>query len=563
MKTMILNKFAIMCVCILTSSQAFASDTASISSRIIGGVESDNAQQYPWIVSLKYKGTDQHFCGASLINEQWILTAAHCVHELTKNDLIATVAEYDLSSSPKTPSSAIEQIIVHPFYEQESQDNDIALLKLSSPVNNTTITILPSAELEQLISSSTNNVTAIGWGSTIGYSGFEENIRTSFPDILNTVTLPLLSQTICNQFSSAVTDNMICAGDYDNGGKDSCQGDSGGPLLFDQTGNEDWQQVGIVSFGFGCAEAKSPGVYTKVANYQDWITQNIHGVSSTSNNDYFITNVNLPRAFPITLKNYSEQSVSPTFTLSDEQQFTLDDSQCNSLTPLQECQLNLTYAPSNDGTDVLNITVNTEQELGFNSTISLSAKAMQATDDNTLPFDDNDDISWYQSATSPWIQSADGSYLQSPSIDDSSSTEFTAVISGDGTVNYSWAVSSEENYDFLTVFINGVKIDDISGSQKFITNSHAISGENTVITWQYAKDSTQKSGADSAFLYNILLTVPGSDNTTTEPDSDNITDDPTMPELNFPENDSGGSLHWLNLLFLLSIALCKPLLKKG
>ena len=71
--------------------------------------------------------------------------------------------------------------------------------------------------------------------------------------------------------------------------------------------------------------------------------------------DYFITNVNLPRTFPITLKNYSEQSVSPTFTLSDEQQFTLDDSQCNSLTPLQECQLNLTYAPSNDGTDVLTI----------------------------------------------------------------------------------------------------------------------------------------------------------------------------------------------------------------
>jgi len=102
--------------------------------RIIGGTES-TSQSYPWMVSLKSNG--QHFCGASLIDKQWVMTAAHCVEQETAGGVSVVVGEYNTEQADiGEQSRQVSQIIIHPQY---GDDNDIALLKLASPVGNSQV----------------------------------------------------------------------------------------------------------------------------------------------------------------------------------------------------------------------------------------------------------------------------------------------------------------------------------------------------------------------------------------------------------------------------------------
>lgn len=112
----------------------------------------------------------------------------------------------------------------------------------------------------------TKHCYATGWGT------LSQNGRT--PSVLQQVNLPLISDSACKQcYPNTITENMVCAGDL-SGGRDTCQGDSGGPLQCPLANNV-WIQWGITSFGHGCANANSPGVYTKVYNYVKWINEAI------------------------------------------------------------------------------------------------------------------------------------------------------------------------------------------------------------------------------------------------------------------------------------------------
>lgn len=223
--------------------------------KIVNGREA-NSNAYPWAVSIAYYDTSgqlQSYCGASLIAEKWLITAAHC--DVYSSD-VAIIGRHNLSTN-NGKIYKIKRFIPHHSYNKTNSDNDIGLIELDSTVENT-----PTIKLANQDNSTRDgdNVTVIGWGRLSEGGSTSETLRE--------VTIPLVSRNACISSYPNLTENMICAGEKE-GGKDSCQGDSGGPLLIKK--EEEWKQIGIVSFGTGCARASYYGVYTRVENYTNWI----------------------------------------------------------------------------------------------------------------------------------------------------------------------------------------------------------------------------------------------------------------------------------------------------
>ncbi len=250
--------------------------------QIIGGNPADDGE-YPWQAAIidadQSNPYDGQFCGGSLISPAWVLTAAHCVQdygEVVNPNQIDVVAGVNLLSSAPTVGSQgqrrkVAQIIVHPAYEENNWDNDIALLRLSVPLTmNEKVQSIPFATAADAASFAPGVMaTVTGWGRT----NPPPLTPIQYPNELMEVQVPIVDQSTCNlAYQGAITANMICAG-YAGGGKDSCQGDSGGPLIVPD-GNGGWLQAGIVSWGEGCAEPNKYGVYTRLANYTLWI--NLH-----------------------------------------------------------------------------------------------------------------------------------------------------------------------------------------------------------------------------------------------------------------------------------------------
>lgn len=244
---------------------------------IVGGAEVPDPNPYRWqaaIVSLPYQGTNSQYCGGSLIAAQWVLSAAHCFSnsgDITPVDQVGVlVGVRDL----RVPTSAlsVSRIIVHPGYMESTFANDIALLQLSEPVSDTSLIIpLSTASDDATLAAPGTLATVSGWGGLVGYPpGGSPPGGQQYPDVLHAVQLPIVDNPTCQGSNSTVLDSMICAG-FAEGGKDACQGDSGGPLVVPD-GNAGYVQVGIVSFGLGCAAPGAYGVYTRVSSFDDWIS---------------------------------------------------------------------------------------------------------------------------------------------------------------------------------------------------------------------------------------------------------------------------------------------------
>nr|XP_045371424.1 plasma kallikrein isoform X2 [Camelus bactrianus] len=234
--------------------------------RIVGGTNSDWGE-WPWQVSLQVKLRAQnHLCGGSIIGHQWVLTAAHCFDGLPLSNVWRIYGGMlNLSKITKeTPFSQIKEIIIHHNYKISEGSHDIALIKLETPLNYTDFqkpVCLPSKDDTNTIYT---NCWVTGWGFT------EE--KGKIQDTLQKANIPLVSNEECQKSYKEykITKQMICAG-YKEGGKDACKGDSGGPLVCKHNGI--WHLVGITSWGEGCARREQPGVYTKVAEYMDWILE--------------------------------------------------------------------------------------------------------------------------------------------------------------------------------------------------------------------------------------------------------------------------------------------------
>lgn len=235
----------------------------SKTSKILNGAET-NISKWPWMAGLVRTGFDVfngQFCGGTLISDRWVLTAAHCVIDETTATIKILTGHARLSNATENDLLAISQIIIHPAFNQITLDSDLALLELSEV---TTLTPIQTLGHYSLNDGPGLTAIALGWGDT-------SSIKSAFPDTLQMVDLPLVSNDLCAEKTGFITDNMLCAG-FSSGIKDTCSGDSGGPLVVFDEVSQLWHQVGITSFGVGCKAQGYFGGYTRVKNFSDFIS---------------------------------------------------------------------------------------------------------------------------------------------------------------------------------------------------------------------------------------------------------------------------------------------------
>ncbi|KAG7154600.1 CLIP domain-containing serine protease 2-like [Homarus americanus] len=257
--------------------------------RIVGGTEAP-IDSHPWMAVLGYRAvgssTTEFLCGGSVINERYILTAAHCVLESVlgnKKLEVVRLGEWDLTTdldcartnigpaicAPSVQDFTIEEIIPHPNYNTRVKfSDDIALIRVSSPIDIgfwVHAVCLPPQNID-VTNLSTNEPIAAGWG-------FTENGTKS--NRLLHVELPFVDRSQCNAtYRGDIVNEQICVGG--RAGQDSCGSDSGGPLILPGPTGPPYLQIGVVSYGpTNCGQQSVPGVYTYVTHYRNWIEEKL------------------------------------------------------------------------------------------------------------------------------------------------------------------------------------------------------------------------------------------------------------------------------------------------
>ena len=240
----------------LESRRLMTSDLTGLQ-RIVGGLET--TEDWPWMVSLQ--NYEMHRCGGSVIAPNAVLTAAHCVDRHSVETLSVVVGIHNLSEK-SGQRIGVRQVIVHPQYDDQRIENDVAVLILESPTDAEPISLIELGE--EHLTKPGKIATVIGWG-TIRSGG-------SISNALREVSVPIVETAEANvAYEGWVSPNMLAAGRV---GLDSCQGDSGGPLMVpDKDGR--YELAGIVSWGIGCARPDYPGVYARVAQFSDWVAEAI------------------------------------------------------------------------------------------------------------------------------------------------------------------------------------------------------------------------------------------------------------------------------------------------
>ncbi|KAL1277870.1 hypothetical protein QQF64_024543 [Cirrhinus molitorella] len=229
--------------------------------KIVGGQNAAEGS-WPWQASINFILNGGLVCGGSLINKDWVLTAAQCFRELTTSTTVIYLGRHQqIGVNSHEITRTVNQIVIHPRYNPDNFANDIALVKLSSSVtfNDYISPVCLAADGSTFAEGTQSWIT--GWGKL----NFGDN---TIPNTLQEVKIPVVSNTYCKSlYGSSFTDNMMCAGPTE-GGKGLCQGDGGGPMVIKDS---KWIQSGIMIFSVECAAPKHPGGYTRVSKYQNWI----------------------------------------------------------------------------------------------------------------------------------------------------------------------------------------------------------------------------------------------------------------------------------------------------
>ncbi|XP_068220837.1 trypsin-1-like isoform X3 [Palaemon carinicauda] len=235
--------------------------------RVVGGRVAQR-NQYPWLVSLNYRG--KLYCGASLVNDRFLVTAAHCIKRVNKIRVEIVLGNHNKSDDSEfsRQTRKVKDWWSHDQFDRKTFYNDIGVIELDEPVDfdrNVRPVCLP-----------TENITYTGEnGLVTGWGRLSEDGEAS--DVVRYIRIPIMSNEQCRRQRyryEEIADTMMCAG-FEEGKIDACQGDSGGPLLLEKPNGNQIDLIGVVSWGQGCGRAGYPGVYTRIQSYRDFIDSKI------------------------------------------------------------------------------------------------------------------------------------------------------------------------------------------------------------------------------------------------------------------------------------------------
>ena len=457
--------------------------------RIVGGQVAEQ-DEFPWIVSLQGPWS----CGASLIGPEWILTAAHCVVDDDGNVLPAEdiqLAVGQLYLSEVSTYYAAEQVIVHPGYDSWTMENDIALIRLAQALPESAPTLSLNDD-SQVPVPGTDAVVA-GWGTLSSGGGS--------PDRLHKVTVPIVSLEKANDpkaYGGSILPNMLAAG-FTEGGKDSCQGDSGGPLVIDINGQ--MIQVGVVSWGKGCADPYAYGIYTRVSSYTDWI-EGLTGLSGGGSP--------LPVELSI-LKSPSSKTALPgenvTFSVQAQGEPPLTFQwffNGQSIAGAQSASLSLPDVGTEDAGDyAVQVTSGEQQVMSEVATLTLAQVISldEALDQPQWVFNQGaDSKQWFGQSIATHDQT---DAAQSPLLDHLESASFSTQLDGPGILRFFWKVSSEADYDFLECWVDDVLMHSLSGEVDWQEAKVTLTEGSHEVRWVYRKDEWLSVGQDTAWVDQI------------------------------------------------------------
>ncbi|CAK1602336.1 unnamed protein product [Parnassius mnemosyne] len=230
---------------------------------IVGG-SSTSIQNYPYVAALLRSSSQAYVqsCVGTIINNRAILSAAHCFYRDSANRWRIRVGSSYANSGGTVFTTA--RIIIHPSFGEYSNDHDVAVMHSSRGFSFSNSVRAASIAGSNYNVANNQALWAVGWGKpSVGGPASEQ---------LRQVMIWTINQNICRsryaELGFTITDNMLCSGWLDVGGRDQCQGDSGGPLIHNDV------IVGICSWGQQCALARYPGVNTRVSRFTSWIQAN-------------------------------------------------------------------------------------------------------------------------------------------------------------------------------------------------------------------------------------------------------------------------------------------------
>lgn len=242
---------------------AFFTGTKQEQTKITGGTTA-SITDFPWQV---YFRTGDYRCGGSLISENWVITAAHCTEDESGTRIPASrmsvrVGTNNPASTSEGETYTISEVIVNENFNNETLENDIALIKLSRPLVNAVakpIKLVTSVD----VSYGSTDPGVMSWVTGWGLTQVDPNV---FPTSLQKVQLPIITNAQASTVWRSIPATDLMAG-YLNGNKDACSGDSGGPLVVPVLG--EYKLAGLVSWG--SSECDTYGAYTRVSMFEDWI----------------------------------------------------------------------------------------------------------------------------------------------------------------------------------------------------------------------------------------------------------------------------------------------------
>ncbi|WP_286298868.1 trypsin-like serine protease [Vibrio apostichopi] len=526
---MVQAKWLSLGVCVVSLSST--SVLADVSARIINGEE---ATQGNWpfmaaLVSRNVNAYDGQFCGASFIGERYVLTAAHCVEGNGREDLDVVIGVSNLSTSQAAQHRyAVDNIYVHEYYNSAATGNDIAIIELAEKPTESVVNLVDGYVRGNL--NDGQMLTVMGWGDQDASDGYSSKSE------LYQVNVPLVNQYQCNSVPHSgyafIGNDAFCAG-YSDGGYDSCQGDSGGPIVVSTNGV--YEQLGIVSWGKGCAEANAYGVYTNISYFDDWIDEQKAGFSYRQV-EMLGAKLLAPLSHTFEFTNKSDQNiqVNRVYPISGNDTV-ITDNGCSILTAGQSCEVVVSYDLNSIGEHEFGINVDTDLLVGtVTSTASVIGARSVTNTVNSYVSVPNSGIYNIQA----WI--TEGNSLASPSISHGTSTALIVEGIPAGTVSFDLTASSEADYDFVEVYSNGQQFDSVSGEFSGSVNLPLVRDADNSFMITYVKDSSGSSGSDRVTITNFAYT-----------DEIKISKSEGTQNAKSSGGGSGGSLgwHWLLVLF--------------